>query len=238
MMAEVPIEPGMIAASRRVVLLVDAQKFSAGSTVRLCGAGELDLVVTGCGRGAPSGGSFRVQGRRGASMSITMLAGGAFGRRWSMAPSSTERSISHRRGGALRCRCLARVEPVLARLARERGRRAAFRSTLGLDEALEGCGLRLRCYPGRSARGSAHRREGAARGRESGPGDHRARRHRLCASDGACRGWSARSGRSACPASLVRELHEPAGLVTEALQQGESLRQLRRGPAMRADRWG
>jgi DeoR/GlpR family transcriptional regulator of sugar metabolism len=36
----------MIAAGERVVLLADAQKFSMGGVVRICGADELDAVVT------------------------------------------------------------------------------------------------------------------------------------------------------------------------------------------------
>ena len=45
-MVEVPIKRGMIAASERVVLLADAEKFSMGGVVRICGAEELDVVVT------------------------------------------------------------------------------------------------------------------------------------------------------------------------------------------------
>jgi DeoR/GlpR family transcriptional regulator of sugar metabolism len=45
-MVEVPIKRGMIAASRRTVLLVDAAKFRMNGSVRICGADELDVVVT------------------------------------------------------------------------------------------------------------------------------------------------------------------------------------------------
>jgi DeoR/GlpR family transcriptional regulator of sugar metabolism len=45
-MVEVPIKRGMIAASRRTVLLVDAEKFRMHGSVRICGAGDLDAVVT------------------------------------------------------------------------------------------------------------------------------------------------------------------------------------------------
>ena len=45
-LVEVPIKRGMIAASRRTVLLVDAAKFEMAGSVRVCGAGELDVVVT------------------------------------------------------------------------------------------------------------------------------------------------------------------------------------------------
>jgi DeoR/GlpR family transcriptional regulator of sugar metabolism len=45
-MVEVPIKRGMIEASERVVLLADAEKFSMGGVVRICGAEELDVVVT------------------------------------------------------------------------------------------------------------------------------------------------------------------------------------------------
>jgi DeoR/GlpR family transcriptional regulator of sugar metabolism len=45
-MVEVPIKRGMIAAARRTVLLVDAEKFSMQGAVRVCGPEELDVVVT------------------------------------------------------------------------------------------------------------------------------------------------------------------------------------------------
>jgi DeoR/GlpR family transcriptional regulator of sugar metabolism len=45
-LVEVPIKRGMIAASRRNVLLVDAAKFEMTGSVRVCGAEELDVVVT------------------------------------------------------------------------------------------------------------------------------------------------------------------------------------------------
>lgn len=45
-MVEVPIKRGMIAGGERVVLLADAQKFAMGGVVRICGADELDAVVT------------------------------------------------------------------------------------------------------------------------------------------------------------------------------------------------
>ena len=45
-MVEVPIKRGMIAAAERVVLLADAAKFSMGGIVRVCGAEELQAVVT------------------------------------------------------------------------------------------------------------------------------------------------------------------------------------------------
>jgi DeoR/GlpR family transcriptional regulator of sugar metabolism len=45
-LVEVPIKRGMIAASRRTVLLADAAKFEMTGSVRVCGAGELDVVVT------------------------------------------------------------------------------------------------------------------------------------------------------------------------------------------------
>jgi DeoR/GlpR family transcriptional regulator of sugar metabolism len=45
-MVEVPIKRGMIAAADRVVLLTDAAKFSMAGTVRVCGADELQALVT------------------------------------------------------------------------------------------------------------------------------------------------------------------------------------------------
>jgi DeoR/GlpR family transcriptional regulator of sugar metabolism len=53
-MAEVPIKRGMLAASTRGVLLVDAGKFSMTGTVRVCGAEDLDLVVTDATDDEPS----------------------------------------------------------------------------------------------------------------------------------------------------------------------------------------
>jgi DeoR/GlpR family transcriptional regulator of sugar metabolism len=48
-MVEVPIKRGMITAAGRRVLLVDAQKFRMAGGVRVCGARELDAVVTDAG---------------------------------------------------------------------------------------------------------------------------------------------------------------------------------------------
>jgi len=45
-MVEVPIKRGMIAASRRTILLVDAAKFRMDGSARVCGADALDAVVT------------------------------------------------------------------------------------------------------------------------------------------------------------------------------------------------
>jgi DeoR/GlpR family transcriptional regulator of sugar metabolism len=45
-MVEVPIRRGMIAAANRSVLLVDASKFRTNGSIRVCGADELDAVVT------------------------------------------------------------------------------------------------------------------------------------------------------------------------------------------------
>jgi DeoR/GlpR family transcriptional regulator of sugar metabolism len=53
-MVEVPIKRGMIAASRRVVLLADAEKFAMGGVVRVCGPEELDVVVTDAGDEEPA----------------------------------------------------------------------------------------------------------------------------------------------------------------------------------------
>lgn len=52
-MVEVPIKRGMIAGGERVVLLADAAKFSMGGVVRICGAEELDAVVTDAATAAP-----------------------------------------------------------------------------------------------------------------------------------------------------------------------------------------
>lgn len=45
-LVEVPIKRAMMARAVRTVLLVDAAKFAMGGSVRICGAGELDAVVT------------------------------------------------------------------------------------------------------------------------------------------------------------------------------------------------
>lgn len=45
-MVEVPTKRGMLASAERSVLLVDAEKFTMGGTVRVCGPEELDTVVT------------------------------------------------------------------------------------------------------------------------------------------------------------------------------------------------
>jgi DeoR/GlpR family transcriptional regulator of sugar metabolism len=53
-MAEVPIKRGMIASSRRTVLLADARKFGMGGIVRVCGLGDLDGIVTDATEDEPS----------------------------------------------------------------------------------------------------------------------------------------------------------------------------------------
>jgi DeoR/GlpR family transcriptional regulator of sugar metabolism len=45
-MVEVPIKRAMMAAAERVVLLADRQKFSMGGVVRVCGAADIDQIVT------------------------------------------------------------------------------------------------------------------------------------------------------------------------------------------------
>ncbi|MGH3099091.1 MAG: DeoR/GlpR family DNA-binding transcription regulator [Streptosporangiales bacterium] len=52
-MVEVAIKRGMIAAARRIGLLVDAQKFSMHGAVRVCPLGALDVVVTDAGADEP-----------------------------------------------------------------------------------------------------------------------------------------------------------------------------------------
>jgi DeoR/GlpR family transcriptional regulator of sugar metabolism len=52
-MVEVPIKRGMIAAAERVVLLADAAKFTMAGGARICGAEELDAVVTDAGPDVP-----------------------------------------------------------------------------------------------------------------------------------------------------------------------------------------
>jgi DeoR/GlpR family transcriptional regulator of sugar metabolism len=50
---EVPIKRGMIASATRSVLLADAQKFSSGGVVRICGVEEFAAVVTDATLGEP-----------------------------------------------------------------------------------------------------------------------------------------------------------------------------------------
>jgi DeoR/GlpR family transcriptional regulator of sugar metabolism len=45
-MVEVPIKRAMMAAVDRVVLVADRQKFSMGGVVRVCGAADIDQIVT------------------------------------------------------------------------------------------------------------------------------------------------------------------------------------------------
>jgi DeoR/GlpR family transcriptional regulator of sugar metabolism len=48
-MVEVPVKRGMLAAAGRSVLLVDSAKFETRGMVRVCGAHELDALVTDAG---------------------------------------------------------------------------------------------------------------------------------------------------------------------------------------------
>ena len=61
-LVEVPIKRGMIAASDRTVLLVDAGKFEMTGAMRICGAGELDAVVTDASAGHPRVAAFEREG--------------------------------------------------------------------------------------------------------------------------------------------------------------------------------
>jgi DeoR/GlpR family transcriptional regulator of sugar metabolism len=46
---QVPLKRAMLAASDQVVLLTDADKFPGGGVARVCGAEEIDMVVTSAG---------------------------------------------------------------------------------------------------------------------------------------------------------------------------------------------
>ena len=61
-MVEVPIKRGMIAAARRTILLVDAEKFRMTGSVRVCGADELDAVVTDAAGDEPAVGELERAG--------------------------------------------------------------------------------------------------------------------------------------------------------------------------------
>lgn len=60
-MAEVPIKRGMIAASRRRVLLADAEKFSMTGTLRVCPMTDLDVLVTDANAELPGLASLGVE---------------------------------------------------------------------------------------------------------------------------------------------------------------------------------
>jgi DeoR/GlpR family transcriptional regulator of sugar metabolism len=51
---EVPLKRAMLAAADQVVLLADAGKFPGGGLARVCGAEEIDLVVTNVGADRPT----------------------------------------------------------------------------------------------------------------------------------------------------------------------------------------
>lgn len=53
-MVEVPIKRAMLASADQAVLLADAAKFRMSGSVRVCGADELDTVVTDAGRAEPT----------------------------------------------------------------------------------------------------------------------------------------------------------------------------------------
>lgn len=53
-MSEVPIKRAMMAAADQVVLLADAEKFSMAGVVRVCGAQDVDRIVTDAGIPATS----------------------------------------------------------------------------------------------------------------------------------------------------------------------------------------
>ncbi len=53
-MVEVPIKRAMLAAADRAVLLADAAKFRMSGSVKICGADELDAVVTDAPRTEPT----------------------------------------------------------------------------------------------------------------------------------------------------------------------------------------
>jgi DeoR/GlpR family transcriptional regulator of sugar metabolism len=57
-MIEVPIKRGMIAGAERVVLLADAEKFSMGGVVRVCGAEDIDVLVTDAAADLPAVDAF------------------------------------------------------------------------------------------------------------------------------------------------------------------------------------
>ncbi|PWU45893.1 ArsR family transcriptional regulator [Micromonospora globispora] len=48
-LVEVPVKRGLIAASSRTVLLTDRHKFPGTGTLRVCGVGDLDAIVTNAG---------------------------------------------------------------------------------------------------------------------------------------------------------------------------------------------
>ena len=139
-MIEVPIKRGMIAAASRVVLLADARKFAMGGIVRVCGAEELDGIVTDATREEPAMRALeRAAGRGRARVKIALLGGAASASRWSTAHCSGGRGARPRRGRPIRPeRGEARADrPVLEGLERELGERLHVTATTERDEALE-----------------------------------------------------------------------------------------------------
>lgn len=59
---EVPLKRAMLAAADQVVLLADSGKFPGGGLARVCGAEELDMVVTNAGADAATLGAMREAG--------------------------------------------------------------------------------------------------------------------------------------------------------------------------------
>jgi DeoR/GlpR family transcriptional regulator of sugar metabolism len=61
-MVEVPIKRAMLAAAQRSILVADADKFAMGGMVRICGAEELDGIVTDAAVPEPARGRLEEAG--------------------------------------------------------------------------------------------------------------------------------------------------------------------------------
>ncbi|WP_090939230.1 DeoR/GlpR family DNA-binding transcription regulator [Nonomuraea jiangxiensis] len=61
-LAEVPLKRAMIAAAEQVVLLVDRHKFPGTGALRVCGAEDIDVIVTNAGADEPTLGACAAAG--------------------------------------------------------------------------------------------------------------------------------------------------------------------------------
>ena len=221
-MVEVPIKRGMIAASRRAaVLLATRAKFEMTGSVRVCGADELDVVVTDATRGAPGVAALgRGRRRGGARMKIAILGGGGFrvplvyGAL--LARARTARARARRRSTTSTSARLAQIAPVLEGLERERGAQLAFRGDDRPRRRARRRRLRLLRDPRRQARGPRRRRARPARRGSRRPGDDRAGRAVLRAAD--------RSGDGRARASASPSARRRPGSSTSRIRRGSSPR--------------
>ena len=216
-MVEVPIKRAMIAAAERVVLLADAAKFAGSGSVRVCAADALDVLVTD----APPPVDARVARGR-AGVKLTIVGGGGFrvplvyGALLGKAERlGLEEVVLH----DVDADRLARIGAVLDGLAEERGGRLPFRATTDLDDALEGtdyvfCAIRSGRLEGRVVDEQVPLALGVLGQETTGPG-------------GICFALRtipemvalAEAMQRRAPGAWLINFTNPAGMVTEAVQQ-------------------